>query len=171
MSPPAVTRRRLRFAAVLLGLAMGPTALAEEEDPSPKEVYQVRLAVDGPIIAVGAATGLLRGTLASRFVNHTCPCDPSGINGFDRGAVGNHSATANTLAGVTVVLALGVPPLLDLLDVGASRAFVEDITVMSETVMVAIPGKPMRTSSAVGQPTSAGEELRAKRDMKFVVEH
>ncbi len=135
-----VPSRCLRFAAFLLAIATGPTALAEEEESptSPKEVYQVRLVVDGPIIAVGAAAGLLRTTLASHFVHRSCPCDPSGLNALDRGAVGNHSATAGTLADVTVFMALGVPPVLELLDVGASMAFVEDVTVMSETVMVAI---------------------------------
>lgn len=82
--------------------------------------------------------GLLRATLAAHFIDRTCPCDPSGLNWLDRRAVGNHSATAGTVADVTVGLALGVPPLLDLLDVGASKALVEDVTVMSETVMVAI---------------------------------
>jgi membrane-associated phospholipid phosphatase len=134
----ATVRARLGLALVA-GMVLVPgSAVAEEEDPSPKEVYQVRLAVDAPIIAVGALAGLLRATLASRFIDRTCPCDPSGLNGLDRGAVGNHNATAGVVADVTVGLALGLPPLLDLLDVGVSRALVEDMTVMSETVMIAI---------------------------------
>jgi membrane-associated phospholipid phosphatase len=131
--------RGLALMAGVASMVLAPaSARAEEDDPAPKEVYQVRLVVDGPIIAVGALAGLLRYTLASRFIDRTCPCDPSNINRFDRGAVGNDSVTADRIADVTVGLALGLPPLLDLLDVGASRAFVEDITVMSETVMIAI---------------------------------
>ena len=132
-------RLGLALVAGVAGMVLVPaSALAEDEDSSPKEVYQVRLVVDGPIIAVGALAGLLRATLASHFIDRTCPCDPSGLNWFDRGAVGNHSATAGTVADVTVGLALGLPPLLDLVDVGANTALVEDITVLSETVMVAI---------------------------------
>lgn len=47
--------------AGLAGMVLAPAgAHAEEEEPTPKEVYQVRLVVDGPIIAVGALAGLLR---------------------------------------------------------------------------------------------------------------
>jgi membrane-associated phospholipid phosphatase len=130
--------RRLALVAGVAGMVLAPASARAEEDPTPKEVYQVRLVVDGPIIAVGALAGLLRYRLASRFIDRTCPCDPSSINRFDRGAVGNDSVAADRIADVTVGLALGLPPLLDLFDVGASRAFVEDITVMSETVMIAI---------------------------------
>ena len=115
-----------------------PGRARAEDDEAPKEVYQVRLAVDAPIIALGAAAGLLRATLAAHFIDRRCPCDPGELNALDRGTVGNHNATAGTVADVTVGLALAVPPLLDLLDVGASTALVEDVTVMSETVMVAI---------------------------------
>ncbi len=141
-APGIATPRAGRWLALVAGVAgmvLAPaSARADDEAPTPKEVYQVRLVVDGPIIAVGALAGLLRYTLASRFIDRTCPCDPSVINRFDRGTVGNHSVTADRIADVTVGLALGLPPLLDLFDVGASKAFVEDITVMSETVMIAI---------------------------------
>lgn len=133
-------RARIGLAAVA-GMVLAPaTAFAEDEDEAPgaKQVYEVRLVVDGPIIAVGAVAGLLRATLASHVIEHSCPCDPSRLNRLDRGAVGNHSAAAGTIADVTVGLALGLPPLLDLLDVGANTALVEDLTVMTETVMVAI---------------------------------
>jgi membrane-associated phospholipid phosphatase len=111
---------------------------APEEKPAPKEVYQVRLVLDAPIIALGATAGLLRGTLASRFINRSCPCDPSGLNPLDRGTVGNHNATAATLSDISVGLSLGLPPLLGLLDLGWSKAWLEDVTVMTETVMVEI---------------------------------
>jgi membrane-associated phospholipid phosphatase len=123
--------------AAIVGLAPA-SALAVEEQPEPKEVYQVRLVVDVPIIALGLAAGVLRNTLSSHFVHRTCPCDPSGINWLDRSTVGNHSAAAATASDITAWLSLGLPPLLDFFAVGASRAFVEDITVMSETVMVAL---------------------------------
>jgi membrane-associated phospholipid phosphatase len=141
--PPAIAtvraRRGLVLVAGVVGVLWAPaSAVAEDLDPGPARVYEVHLAVDAPIIAVGALAGLLRATLAARFIDRSCPCDPSGLNWFDRGAAGNHSAIAGPVADVTVGLALGVPPLLDLFDVGASWALVEDLTVMSETVMVAI---------------------------------
>lgn len=154
----------LALVAGVAAMVLAPAgALADDEDPRPEEVYQVRLAVDGPIIAAGAVAGLLRATLASHFIHRTCPCDPSGLYWFDRDAVGNHNATAGTVADVTVGLALGLPPLLDLLDVGASRAFVEDITVMSETVMVAILLQQV-ANIGVGRP----RPLTFAGDPKFV---
>ena len=102
----------------------------------PVEVYDVRLLVDLPVIAVGATAGLLRTYLANHDVQQRCPCALDEINAFDRRFVGNHSDAAGLASDVTVGLALAVPPLLDLLVVGANRAFAEDLTVLTEAVMV-----------------------------------
>lgn len=122
----------------LLVMAPPAGALADEEAPPPTEVYQVHLAIDAPIIALGAVTGLLRKTLASRFVVQSCPCDRGSVNWFDRSAIGNHNPGMATLSDVSVGLAIALPPLLDIFDVGVSKAALEDLTVMTETLMVAI---------------------------------
>ena len=112
------------------------SAHAEPEEARPVEVYDVSFAVDLPVIAVGAAAGLLRTYLANHHVQQRCPCSVDEINSFDRRFVGNHSDTAGLASDITVGLSLAVPPILDLIVVGANRAFVEDLTVMTEAVMV-----------------------------------
>lgn len=98
----------------------------------------MNFAIDLPIIAVGATIGLLRGTLASHLVRKRCPCDPDELNSFDRGSVGNHNKAAGIASDVTDAVAMAAPPLLDLVAVGFSRALLDDVTVMAETVMVEI---------------------------------
>ncbi|MEO7730453.1 MAG: phosphatase PAP2 family protein [Kofleriaceae bacterium] len=111
-------------------------AVADTRAPPPLEVYDVRLAVDIPVIVLGATAGLLRTYLANHIVDKRCPCSTDDINSFDRRAVGNHSDAAALASDITVGLVLAAPPLLDLLVVGPNRAFAEDFIVLAETVMV-----------------------------------
>jgi len=151
---PGSRRRGALLGAGAVVLAMG-TANAQPDPPpasepapvtppeiratpaSPAvEVYDVRLLVDLPVIAVGATAGLLRTYFANHHVDQRCPCSLDEINAFDRRFVGNHSDAAGLASDITVGLALAVPPVLDLLVVGANRAFAEDLTVLTEAVMV-----------------------------------
>jgi membrane-associated phospholipid phosphatase len=109
-------------------------ALLAVADAAP--VYELRPAVDGPVIAASALAITVPSLLASDIIRQRCPCDPAEINGFDRGAVGNHNAFADVTSDVTAVLAMTAPPLLDLLDVGAGRAFETDAVVFAETLLV-----------------------------------
>jgi membrane-associated phospholipid phosphatase len=102
----------------------------------PKQVYDLHLAVDIPITVAGGALTLARELFASHLVVFTCPCDPSAVNGVDRWAVGyrNHAAAVAsdiTLYGVPLVL-----PLIDLADLGMTRALAEDLAVFAETLAV-----------------------------------
>jgi membrane-associated phospholipid phosphatase len=106
------------------------------EPPPPLSVYDVRLAVDLPVIGVAAAIGSMRVYLRDRFARRSCPCDPAGVNALDRGAVGNHSHVALKAADATVYVAIAAPLLGDLLDVGVSRAFTEDLLILTETLVV-----------------------------------
>ena len=102
----------------------------------PRSVYDVRLSVDIPIILAGATAGLLRTYLGNHIVQQRCPCSVDEVNAFDRHVIGNHSDSAGLVSDITVGLALGVPPLLDLVIVGPNRVFAEDLIVATETVMV-----------------------------------
>ena len=113
-----------------------PAAFAPAPMPQPREVYELHLAVDIPVTVVAGSAALVRILFENRLVNERCPCDPSGINSLDRGTVGNHSAAASTAADVTVYGVLGALPLIDLLDLGAGRAWGEDLMVYAETIAV-----------------------------------
>lgn len=102
----------------------------------PRSVYEVRLSVDIPIILAGATAGLLRTYLGNHIVEQRCPCSADEVNAFDRHVIGNHSDAAGLVSDITVGLALGVPPVLDLVIVGPNRVFGEDLIVATETVMV-----------------------------------
>jgi hypothetical protein len=76
--------------AALFMLATGP-ARADGDPPlppttedAPLEVYNVNLAIDLPVIAVGGGAGLLRTYLANHYVTQRCPCRVDEINLFDR---------------------------------------------------------------------------------------
>ncbi|CAN5668371.1 hypothetical protein BH11MYX1_BH11MYX1_51750 [soil metagenome] len=133
-------------AAVMFGLGearaqsalppASPPTVGVPETDRPVEVYEVKPLIDIPIILVGATAGLLRTYLANHHVDQRCPCSVDEINSFDRGFVGNHSDGAGRASDITVGLALAVPPFVYLFVVGANRAFAEDRTVATETVMV-----------------------------------
>ena len=104
----------------------------------PLQVYSVNLAVDIPIIVVGATVGLLRSTMDAHLVRKRCPCDASGLNALDRRAVGYHSDSAALASDVLVAVVEAGVPVLELLDLGMSRALAEDLTILAESVMVEV---------------------------------
>ncbi len=118
-------------------------ALASAEPPSPEPppeppatVYRLHPAIDAPVMAGAALAIAVPTLLAEEIVRRRCPCDPSEINRFDRGAVGNHSAFADVTSNVTVGLAMIAPPLLDFFDVGWGGALQADAVVFAETLLV-----------------------------------
>jgi membrane-associated phospholipid phosphatase len=118
--------------------APAPAIDLTPKKPPPLQVYNVNLAIDAPIIVVSATVGLLRPYMASQLVRKRCPCDPSGLNALDRSSVGYHSRGAALASDITVVVVQAGTPLLELLDLGLSRALLEDLTVLTETVMVEV---------------------------------
>lgn len=122
--------------ALLIAAAPGEQVSLEAPRTPARVVYQLRLGVDAPVIAASALAITVPTLLASEIIHRRCPCDPSEINGLDRGAVGNHSAFADVTSDVTAVLAMAGPPFLDLLDLGAGEAFYADAAVFAETLLV-----------------------------------
>jgi membrane-associated phospholipid phosphatase len=138
-------------AALLVAVAgqddVPPTPPAPAQQPQPadwtppakpqaREVYDVHLAVDIPVIVVGGAAGLVRILFEDKLVHKDCPCDPSGINRLDRWTVGYHSEAASIAADVTVYSVLSALPLVDLLALGFGRAWGEDLVIYVEALAV-----------------------------------
>jgi membrane-associated phospholipid phosphatase len=143
-------RRQRSIAALALTVTLvaregrgraAPEAAAREAVPAqgpepPVEVYDLHLAVDIPVTIAGATLTLARELVAGRLVVFTCPCDPSRVNEVDRWAVGNHNHAAAVASDLSLY---GVPlllPLLDLADVGVTRALAQDVAVLAETLAV-----------------------------------
>jgi membrane-associated phospholipid phosphatase len=137
------------LAFVFAAAQASPAELAAQpRDPGPdstpvgatrmdsRVVYRLRPSADAAVIATAALAISVPTLLASDIIHRRCPCDPSEINGFDRGAVGNHSTFADVTSDVTAVLVMAGPPLLDLVDVGSGEAFYSDAAVFAETLLV-----------------------------------
>jgi membrane-associated phospholipid phosphatase len=120
-------------------LAAGPAAGAGGTDPpasSPRILYRLDARVDGTIMAVSALSIGIPALFASRIIHERCPCDRDAVNGFDRGAIGNHDDTMDVLSTVTVGLAIAVPPALDWAVLGRGDALTSDALVFAEALLV-----------------------------------
>ena len=113
-----------------------PADWAPAPKPQAREVYDVHLAVDIPLIVVGGAAGLARILFEDKLVRKRCPCDSAGINRLDRWTVGYHSAAASIVADATVYSVLSALPLVDLFALGFGRAWGEDLVVYVEALAV-----------------------------------
>jgi len=120
----------------LLIAATPPVPPAPTEKPRPRAVYELHLAVDIPVTVVAGSVGAVRAFFSDELARKSCPCDPAGINGLDRGAVGNHSAAASIAADVTVYGVMAALPLVDLLDLGWGRTWGEDLMIYAETLAI-----------------------------------
>jgi membrane-associated phospholipid phosphatase len=121
--------------AVLLDLSLRP------QPAPPLRVYRLNLAVDIPVTVGGGIAVLVRVLMKDKLSRISCstasPCDTTGLNFIDRGTVGNSSShAANVASDLTTAFAIAAPPLLDLLDVGWSQAFGEDLMIFAETLAV-----------------------------------
>jgi membrane-associated phospholipid phosphatase len=119
---------------VLLVALADPSGAAD--DAPPRDVYEVHLAVDIPVTVVAGSAGAVRILFEDQLARKSCPCDPSGINALDRGTVGNHSAAAGVAANVTVYGVMAALPIVDLLDVGFSRTWGDDLMIYAETLAI-----------------------------------
>ena len=103
--------------------AAGPAApLAARPPPDP---LQIRLGVDLPILALGAAialgTELVGGGSEQRWAG--CGgCSPTDLNALDRTVIGKHSHGAAVFSDAALAATVGLPFVLDLGDVLIQRA-------------------------------------------------
>lgn len=111
-------------------------AKAEAPTSGDLEVYDLHLAVDIPVTVAAGSAALVRILWRDDLARKSCPCDPAGLNALDRGAVGNRSNAADVAAEVTVYGTMLALPLLDLWDLGSSRALGQDLMVYAEALAV-----------------------------------
>ena len=101
---------------------------------SAKPLYTVDWALDTSITGAGLATVATSYALAGKWIRKRCPCDPAEVNAFDRGAIGNHSQTAETFSDILVVSGLVAPAVLDYALVGWGDEFLVDTLVYAQTL-------------------------------------
>src|SRR5256886_17547104 len=102
----------------------------------PRSVYHVSLKVDISVTLGASLALVLPCAYADRLITPRCPCDPREVNAFDRPAIGNKSPIAKTLSDATVGAVVIVPLALDALDIGPSRAWLNDAVVFAQTLVV-----------------------------------
>lgn len=126
---------------VLLLLLLG---VASADEPVPGSPFAIRLAVDLPV-TLGSGALVLGSELAkSELPGPACvpACDASQVNALDRLSIGSHSRAAQTASDVLVGVNLGLPFVLDFIDVLAShpsdgwRGYGEDALVLAEVLAV-----------------------------------
>lgn len=147
MSGPSVrtvsgstVRGTMRWALVVLSVVgLSTAAGAEQPDvppPASRSVYRLDLAWDIPVSVLAAAGVVVPYVTANSLIHPRCPCSATEVPGFDRWAIGYSSDAVDTLSTVTTGLAIVAPLVVDLVDVGASTAFLEDTAVFAETLLV-----------------------------------
>jgi membrane-associated phospholipid phosphatase len=99
-------------------------------------VYRVEPAIDAPVIVAGVLAIAIPYLFAGNLIHPRCPCDPAEVNALDRHVIGNHNKFLDDVSDATAGIVLVAPLVLDAVDVGASRALLEDATVFAETLAV-----------------------------------
>lgn len=97
-------------------------------------VYRLNPAIDGVVIAVGAAGSVLPFLFQDRLIRPRGLGDPATLNALDRSVVGNSSAGMAMASNVTTLAAVALPVAIDLADVGFSGTLFEDGVVMTEVL-------------------------------------
>jgi membrane-associated phospholipid phosphatase len=124
-------------AALIIGNAL-PAAATDDEPGStrPRDVYELHLGVDIPVMVAGGSVGLARALFEDHLARKSCPCDPSSVNALDRPVIGYHSEAASLAANITVYGTMAALPLLDALDLGFRRPLLHDVVVYAEALAV-----------------------------------
>lgn len=156
--------RPMPFTAALVSAALVSAAVAAPvsapadalREPAPaaraRSIYRIDPLVDGVLIGVASVAAAVPYLFANKWIHPSCPpCDPSQVNAFDRGTVGDHSKFADDLSDVTVVAAMAATPVLDVLDLGWREELLEDAVVYAETMAIDAAAVSI-TKAAVQRP-------------------
>ncbi|HEY0715950.1 MAG TPA: phosphatase PAP2 family protein [Polyangia bacterium] len=122
---------------ICLGLTLVVGDASADEPHARGSVYAVNPHIDGPIILAGATATIVPYALADRIIDTRCPCDPNEVDGWDRGAIDNHSNVAGLVSDLAVGAAVLGPVAIELL--GTRRPYltlIEDLTVFAEVLAV-----------------------------------
>ncbi|WP_242392245.1 phosphatase PAP2 family protein [Anaeromyxobacter oryzisoli] len=113
-----------------------PTAPDGRPDRLHAPIYAIHPAVDVPVLAASALVIVVPSLLASEIIDERCPCDPSTVNRFDRGAIGNHDRAASAASDLTLGVAMAAPVALELLWVRGQAALLTDLVIYAEVLLV-----------------------------------
>ena len=130
----------MRHLTLLLLLYLPAPVLAQTSDltpaPVPVSVYRLSPPRDLAITGLAASAILIPYAFATHFITPHCPCDPASVNSFDRGAIGNSSGFASTIADLSVGAAVLTPLALDYLRLHGGPVFLEDAGIFVQTLAV-----------------------------------
>jgi membrane-associated phospholipid phosphatase len=113
-----------------------PAPAPDGQAQQTQSVYRISPAVDGLVVGISSLAIILPAAYSADLVHPRCPCSPDEVNAFDRHVIGNNSAFAGTLSDVSQLLAVAAPIVVDAVDVGFHREFVEDMVVYAEATTV-----------------------------------
>ena len=102
----------------------------------PRSIYQLSPWVDAAVIGGASLAVVLPYAYTAKLITPRCPCDPAEVNAFDRGAIGNHSDFADSLSTATVAAVIAGSIIYELLELGVSEPFAEDMVVLAEALAV-----------------------------------
>ncbi len=97
-------------------------------------VYRIQPWIDGPVLGAAALGSVLPLVYESRLIHPPILGDSHDINSIDRTVIGNHNKTVGYISHVEVALAIAVPIVLDMKDVGWNKTLTEDFVVYSEVL-------------------------------------
>jgi membrane-associated phospholipid phosphatase len=136
--------RRLALALALVTLAS--VAHAQSTAPSSsapvarRRIYQVPWAVDLPVIGVSAAGWALGQFWLPTLITPSCPCSSDHVLPIDRVALHRNDSGIALTSDIALFSLIALPLALDALDVGLSHGtateYLEDATVIAETIVV-----------------------------------
>lgn len=122
---------------LLVWLLAAPSAAQFAPASNPLSVYSVRPSLDLGVAIGGVAVGGGLYLLRSDITDEHCPCDPSRVNAFDRGVVGDDVAIPSALTDGLVGLLVALPAGADWVALrGDKPVFAEDMLVYGETLSV-----------------------------------
>jgi membrane-associated phospholipid phosphatase len=111
-------------------------AWAQPEVGQHASIFELNVPVDATVIGASVALAIVPPVFGDSIVSPSCPCNPSSVNAIDRRSIGNASSAAATLSDLTTIAAIAAPVGYELATLGLSRAFVEDMVVFGQTVLV-----------------------------------
>lgn len=111
-------------------------AQAEPDSDTPVSIFKLNVAIDATVIGASVGLAIVPPVFGDSIVSPSCPCHKGDVNALDRRSIGNSSGAAATLSDVTTIAAIAAPVGFELATLGLSRAFVEDMVVFGQTVLV-----------------------------------
>jgi undecaprenyl-diphosphatase len=121
------------------GVAADTPTYSVAQPPAARDlsVYKIHPTIDGTIIGVAALGALFPLIYENKIIKKNCPCDSNEVNRIDRPVIQYHSLVARTAGDITVGMAIGIPAILDGMDLGfKNQAFKEDFVVYAEVLSV-----------------------------------